>query len=203
MNTDKQLFGDSRLVNSVRSKNLYTTINNITSMRKRIEGLANITAADNGKPIQKIDGNYMLELPNGAYDASGTLIMAWDDIVTSWGKDVSSSGITPPDNIVSHIPSDTVVLRIPGSVGGIGDFVFYGLNSKIKEVHVGEGCLVIGGMAFGALSNATIYLPSTITSISGMAFNMASGLTIYAAFKEGTVVNPAPWGAENSTVHYV
>ena len=54
MNTDKQLFGDSRLVNSVRSKNLYTTINNITSISKRIEGLANTTAADNGKAIQKI-----------------------------------------------------------------------------------------------------------------------------------------------------
>ena len=202
MNTDKQLFGDSRLVNSVRSKNLYTTINTVTSMSKRIEGLANITAADNGKPIQKIDGNYMLELPAGAYDASGTLIMAWDDIVTSWGKDVGSSGIIPPTNIVTHIPSDTVALRIPGSVGGIGDFVFYGLNDKIKEVRVGEGCLAIGNQAFGGLSNATIYLPSTITSISDMAFNTASGLTIYAAFKS-FIVGGAPWGAENSTVHYV
>lgn len=202
MNTDKQLFGDSRLVNSVRSKNLYTTINNITSISKRIERLANITANDNGKAIQKINGNYMLELPDGAYDASGTLIMAWNDIVTSWGKDVNSSGIIPPTNIVSHIPADTVTLRIPGSVGTIGDFVFYGLSNKIKEVRIGEGCLAIGNQAFGGLLNATIYLPSTITSMSGMAFNTASGLTIYAAFKS-SIIGGAPWGAENSTVHYV
>ena len=201
MNTDKQLFGDSRLVNSVRSKNLYTTINNITSISKRIEGLANITANDNGKSIQVFNGNYILELPDGAYDASGTLIMAWDDIVTSWGKDVGSPEIIPPTNIVSHIPSDTVALRIPGSVGGIGDFVFYGLSTKIKEVRIGEGCIAIGNQAFGALSNATVYLPSTITSISGMAFNQSSGLTIYAAFKS-FIVGGAPWGAENSTVHY-
>ncbi len=202
MNTDKQLFGDSRLVNSVRSKNLYTTINIITSISKRIEGLANITAADNGKPIQKINGNYMLELPDGAYDASGTLIMAWDDIVTAWGKDVSSSGIIPPENIVSHIPSDTVTLRIPGSVGIIGDFVFYGFSTKIKEVHIGEGCTTIGNQAFGGLSNTTIYLPSSMTTIHNMAFNVSTGLTIYAAFKD-FVVAGAPWGAANSTVHYV
>lgn len=202
MNTDKQLFGDSRLVNSVRSKNLHMDINTVASISKRIEGLANITAADNGKAIQKINGNYMLELPDGAYDASGTLIMAWDDIVTSWGKDVSSSGIVPPTNIVSHIPPDTVALRIPGSVSVIGDFVFYGLSNKIKEIHVGEGCLIIGNQTFSGLSNATIYLPSSITQMSNTVFNMSSGLTIYAAFKS-FIVGGAPWGAENSTVHYI
>ena len=202
MNTDKQLFGDSRLVNSVRSKNLYTTINTVTSMSKRIEGLANITANDNGKSIQTLNGNYILELPGGAYDASGTLIMTWDNIVTSWGGDVSSSEIIPPTNIVLNIPSDTVVLRIPGSVRVIGSYIFHSLGTKIKEVHVGEGCLTIGDGAFGGLSNTTIYLPSTITNMSNTTFSTSTGLTIYAAFKE-VIIGGAPWGASNSTVHYI
>lgn len=202
MNTDKQLFGDSRLVNSVRSKNLYTTINNITSMNKRIVGLANITAANNGNDILNVDGIYTLELPGGAYDASGTLIEAWDDIITAWGKDVSSSEIIPPTNIVPNIPPNTVVLRIPGSVRVIGTYIFHSLGTKIKEIHVGEGCLTIGDGAFGGLSNTTIYLPSTITNMSNTTFSTSSGLTIYAAFKEG-IISGAPWSAANSTVHYV
>ena len=123
----------------------------------------------------------------GIYDANDNLIASWDELVNTYGMDVSKD--YTHDNYKTSPSSPYYVLKdktelssgvkivIPGSVTGIGNLAFRDCDS-LTSITIGNSVTSIGVNAFfGCKSLTSITIPDGVTGIGNCAFYGCQKLT--------------------------
>ena len=122
-------------------------------------------------------------LEAGIYDAAGTMLASWDELVTVYNMDIytdyaynnASTTPTSPTYIINNYFPNTYTVVIQGS-GKLGNCTF--MNANIVECYISEGFTEIGQSAFNTCSKlATVSLPSTVQILGSSSFYYTISLT--------------------------
>lgn len=119
---------------------------------------------------------YKAVKPDGLFDANGVMLASWDELVNTYGFDITSG--TSFSNIMSSYPelSSGVRLIIGEGVTSIGQNAF-GMCDSLTSVIIPEGVTSICEEAFIDCFNLqSVTLPSTLLSIGDFAFYYCESL---------------------------
>ena len=142
---------------------------------------------------------YKAVKPDGLFDANGVMLASWDELINTYGFDITSGtsfrdildgyselstgvkliigdGVTSIGNEAFYYCKSLESIVIPEGVTSIGDWSFYNCGS-LESIVIPEGVTRIKEYAFGSCPNLqSITLPSTLTQIGIATFSHCSNL---------------------------
>ena len=123
----------------------------------------------------------------GLLDSRGNLVASWDELVTTYGMDISKTytystaetDIASPYYILTNTPelANGVKLMIGDSVTFIGDYAFRNCRS-LTSITIPNSVTSIGNCAFANCNSlVNITIPDSVTNIGNHAFDYCTSLS--------------------------
>ena len=121
----------------------------------------------------------------GLHDEYGNLIATWDELVSTYGMNVSrdysnqtyKTNPASPYIVLKNSKLTSGVKLVISNVNKIGAYAFYN-SSQLTSITIPDSVTSIGDCAFSSCTSLTsITLPDSVTSIGGSAFYYCTSLT--------------------------
>lgn len=167
-NTNRQNDAPRLIQNTARFKKIFLSV--ITVLSLIFVALIVLLILDGTGILYDYEGKeYVIEAPEIKSETVITSGMyQYIDLADGTVSLLNCAGVDDLETVPSS-------LEIPAELDGkkvsaISDFCFLLLNENIREIKLPEGITYIGENAFFGITNAHIYLPSTLTAIQKNAF---------------------------------